>query len=727
MSMPRKPKNNPEIFLDRNINLRKDFSLPTPEEWREEAEKSLKGGSFEEKLIYRTHDGLDLQPVYSKEDIKDLKHMGHFPGFSPYVRGARVDGYIQKPWDICQKIDADSVEEFNQILIHDLHKGQTAINLVLDISTQMGQDTTTLPTEKYRGNGISISVLSEFSTALSGLDLKEYPLFINAGYSALPMIMMLVAAEKHRGDNLKVITGSIEADPLGLIGLKGRLPVSLESAFDQMGWVLKWSREKLPELKTIGVDVSSFHDAGATATMELAFALATGVEYINQLQERNFSVDSIARSMRFTFGVGPFFFMEVAKLRAARMLWVNVIKEYGGIEEAQKMTIHARTAFQNQTRYDTHLNMIRTTTEAFSAVLGGVDSLQTNAFDESFSIPDEFSRRIARNTQLILFNETHLHQPIDPAGGSYYVERLSSEIAGEAWTIFQTIEKNGGMLQSLKTGFVQNQVSRIKKIKQKDVSCLNTRIVGTNVYANHQEEKIDLSESNTENRAIYQRIERLRKFRKSRDNQKCDSCLKHLSLAISTDEARIVSSGAEAFLNGATIGEVSPVLNVPKTKSILIPTIQIERMSESFELLRFKLEKHTTKTGNRPAFFLVPFGDLSRYRSGADFSKSILEIVGFDIVFPDGFNLVEQAVESAAHSGAQAVVVCPDDVDSEIVLEFVTELKQRKPGMIMTMAGNPVKHRSKLEENGIEAFIYAGVDAYQILKSLMIKLRIFGE
>lgn len=465
--MPIDARDNRDVKLEKELNLAEDFPLPTYEEWRTCAEESLKGAAFE-KLVSKTYEDIDLQPIYTEKDIDCTKV-------------TETTGDTIPPREICQEINTPDPHQFNEALKHALNHGQNSIHLLL-APPHIKQ--------KFCG-GLSISTLEDLSTALADIDIEKYPIHIIPGFSGLEILMMLAAFLKQEKKDIGKIKGSIDTDPLGFLAVHGELPVSLADVFDGMARGVKWAGKNAPGLKTIGVCGLPYHNAGADAVRELAYVLASAVEYTGQLLERDndLTVDDIAGSMRFTLGIGPFYFMEIAKIRAARMLWAQIIAAWGGSEASQKMTVHARTSSYNQTRYDPHVNMLRTTTEAFSAVVAGVESLQTNPFDEVFGGGDEFSRRVARNTQILLNEECHLDPALDAAGGSYYIEKLTDEVAGKAWQKFQEIEARGGMLKALQEGFPQKEIEAVAQKRREDIATRKSLLVGTNFSVNANEKK----------------------------------------------------------------------------------------------------------------------------------------------------------------------------------------------------------------------------------------------
>jgi methylmalonyl-CoA mutase len=466
-------------------------------------------------------------------------------------------------------------------------------------------------------------------------------------------------------------------------------------------------------IKTIGVSGLSFNNSGANAVQELAFTLATAVEYLNEMIERGLKVDDVAKRIKFTFGIGSFYFMEVAKLRAARLLWSKILEAYNVKEENQKIFIHGQTSQFNQTYFDPFVNSLRTTTEAFSAIVGGVDSIHTNAYDESFNDSNDFSRRLARNTQIILKEESHLDQVIDPAGGSYFVEKLTDDIANAAWKLFQTIEEKGGMLKAIQSGFVQDEIAKIAETKKKDFAKRKSVLVGTNMYANPKEEMIEIKK--TDLNAVYKkRVEYIQKYRVNGDNKKHSSILDKLQKIADTKSYDLIDSAVDAFLEGASLGEISKSIRASAEKGISVnPLIQF-RLSEMFEELRIASENFKKKTGSKPKVFLATMGPLKQFKGRADFSRAFFEVGGFEIVYPNGFATTDEAVKAAIESKAQAVVICStDDTYPELVPAIVKGIKEKSKDVAVILAGYPKDQIEEHKKSGVDDFIYLGADAHQ--------------
>jgi methylmalonyl-CoA mutase len=444
---------------------------------------------------------------------------------------------------------------------------------------------------------------------------------------------------------------------------------------------------------------------------------------MNRLSDKGLGVNRIAKQMRFTFGVGSFFFMEVAKFRAAKMLWSKITEAFGVDEENRKMTIHARTGLFTQTKFDPYVNMLRTTTEAFSAVVGGIDSLHTNTFDELFGLPDQFSRRIARNTQIILDEESHLTNLIDPAGGSFFVEKLTDEIAKAAWKEFQTVEEKGGIIKALEENYVQNEIEKVWQNRKKDIAKRKSVIVGTNMYANLKEEIKSKNEPDYE--AIHKKCsEYLQKLRTSGNTNKHQSILEKLQRLVDESSEKAIDTAAEAILEGATIGEISKASRANAGNGITIKKLKQRRASEFFESLRDKADEIKLKRGSRPKVFLATMGSLKQYKRRADFSQGFFEIAGFEIEYPNGFSTTDEAVKAANESNADVVVICStDETYPELVPAIAKGIKEIKQDVTLVLAGYPKEQIEEHQNSGIDEFIYLGCDAFELLNKILEKIK----
>ncbi len=709
-----------KVKLDKEFKLSDDFPVPSYDEWRKKVEEDLKGATFEKLLNNKTYEGITLKPIYTKSDIQDNGTKNEFPGFSDFTRGSKASGYKSGSWEIAQEICYGDAEEFNKALKKDLERGQTSINMPLDTATRLGLDADYATPEQVGDTGVSISGLSSFSRALDGIDLEKYPLHIDAGFSSMPLLTILNAHAQSKNINLKKVSGSISADPIGFLALNSHLPVELDFTFDTMKIVIEWAGKNAPQFRTIGVSGFPYTLAGANAVQELAYVMATAAEYLNRLIERGIPVNTAAANMRFTFSIGSFYFMEIAKLRAARVLWSNILDVYGADETSRQMVIHGKTSLNNQTLYDPYVNMLRTTTEAFSAIVGGVDSLHTNPFNESFSVPGEFARRIARNTQIILDEESHLSELIDPAGGSYYVESLTKEVAEASWNEFKKIEEMGGIIKALKSGYLQNQIESVVALRIKDIKKRKHVIVGTNMYVNPKEEKPEIKIPDHDE--LYKtRAKYLQDFRVESNPDKNKDVLEKLNSLVDINSEESISLGTEALLAGATLGEISHAARAKTDESISIEKLNVHMDAELFLDLRNHALDIEKKTGSRPKVFLANMGPLKQFKARADFSRSFFEVGGFEVIYPRGFESPDDAVNAALESGAETLVICStDETYPELVKTVTRGIKKKRPRIKVILAGYPKDQIESHKEAGVDNFIFLGADAYAILSDLLI-------
>lgn len=702
--------------------LFKEFTVPTYDQWREAAEKTLKGASFDAKLLTKTYEGITLQPIYRQEDVEKLTHVHAAPGIAPFLRGTKPANSVEsKSWEVAQEILTADAEAFNQIARHDLERGQTMLNLVLDRATLSGRNPETAAPEVIGDSGLSLFSREDLTAAFAGINLEEVPIYVYAGPFALPFLTLLAAHLEATGQDAAKLRGCVGADPLAALVTEGTLPISLADAFDGMARATDWATKHAPQVKTILVQSHPYHDAGAHCVQELAYALSTGVEYVQAMLDRGLSIEEVAPNVQFAFSVGSHVFMEIAKIRAARMLWATIVESYGGSEAAQKMTIHARTSAWTKTVLDPHVNMLRATTEAFSAVVGGVDSLHVSAFDEAIRPANEFSRRIARNTQIILEKEAHLAKVADPAGGSWYVEKLTDELAEKVWELFLQTEEQGGMLKALEAGSPQAQIEEVAAKKAENVALRKARVVGTNMYANAEEHTEQTSKLPADPK---KRLAELEAFFTKRDYTKVSDILASLSL----DQVDLMEKAIQAVLSGTTLGELTKALLPENQEQGAVRPLRRQRMAEAFETLRQRADQYEAKTGNKPKVFLANMGPVSKHKGRADFAAEFFAVGGFDVLRAHQFSSSQEAAEAAVASGSLITVICSDD-DSypEIVPALAKAIKAGKPEMILLLAGLPAGEQLDAYKNaGLDDCIHIRSNCYQVLRDLQERIGVMS-
>ncbi len=592
-------------------------------DWLHLVEAELKGAPFEKRMLTSTYERITLKPIYRREDIAHLPHLDSFPGFAPFVRGTSAAGFVGQPWDISQEITCSSPTEFNHEARNSLAGGLNALNMVLDKATRNGRDPDWAKPEEVGSGGLSIATLRDLDRALDGIDLRTTTLFVRSGASAMPFAVLLFALMRRRRQKPSVLRGCIEMDPLGVLSHEGSLPQSLPAAYREMAALTRWASDHSPGVQTICVHSRAWHEAGASAVQELAFTLATAIEYLRQMHQRGLDVNTVAPRLRFAVTVGVNFFMEIAKLRALRMLWSRAVAALGGNPDAQKLSLHVRTSQWNKSVCDPHNNLLRATVEALAGVLGGCDSLQVGAFDEVARPPDDFSRRIARNTQLILQKECNLTQVLDPAGGSWFAEVVTAQLASGAWSLFQEVEQLGGMGAALLAGFPQKSIEAVAAEKMQAAATRRQSMVGVNQYANPKETPLEVPAVDAK---LFhkRRAQQVASHRTSLDDPDSEVVMKRLSNIVNIRGEGLFAECMEAVAAGATLGEIVRAIRIHDHPCTPIVPVNLTRPAIPFERLRAAMDRYVARHDKRPQVFLCNMGPLPDYKARADFSARFL-------------------------------------------------------------------------------------------------------
>ena len=696
-------ENFPDVPLD-------EFTPPTDEEWKAACEALLKGAPFEKKMFTKTYEGITFDPMYTRKHTEDILPKGVMPGMGDYLRGVDAAGYIGKPWGIAQACDETLPAENNELLRHEHDKGATIYHIVLDTASRTGVDAR--QAEAVGDTGTSVTTVEDMHVLLTGLDLAKFPLYVYAGANAVPLLALVAAARRASGEDMAEVRGIVGADPIGALAADGKLPASLDAHYDSLAAAARWATVNAPHLRTVFVRSDVYSNGGANDVQEVASVLATATAYLRALCERGLTIDEAASQIAFAFSMGANFFLQIAKLRAVRPLWAQIVGAFGGSAEAQKMRIHARPALFFKTIYDPYVNMLRNTTEIFSGVVGGIDSFESAPFDEPIRKGDEFSRRIARNVQIMLQEEFGLLQPIDPAGGSWAVETLTRQMQEKIWAEFQRIEKEGGIIAALRAGSLQESVAAVLAARFKNADLRRDRIVGNNMYPNMTE---TLLETRAEDTAALkaQRTEDIDAYLSDIDVKHRDEALASLRQAHSVDNA------VEAALAGATIAELMTAVtegNGAETVTAIAP----HRWSERFEALRQRTEEYKAEKNDNVKIFLANMGPIPQHKARADFTTGFLQVGAFEVLGNDGFKTVEEAADAARASGADAVVICSTDATyPEIVPALAPKLHEVLPKARVFLAGAAPKDLLETyKEAGIDEYISVRANCYEILESL---------
>jgi methylmalonyl-CoA mutase len=702
--------------------LFEEFPATSASEWRKAAEEFLKGAPFDKKLVTKTPEGVDLQPIYTREDWEKLPLQATWPGLPPYLRDSEALGSRPNGWRIAQELPYGEPEEFNQALLRDLNRGQNCVNLLFDIATRLGLDPDSGQPGEVGGCGLSLANVQDVDRALRGVDLAAVPVHAPAGISALSITALLAAWLAGQGGKPSSLSGAILNDPIGEWVGRGSIPGGLQGAYDEMAALTDWVARNNVRLRTVGVQASLWADAGGSAVHELAFGLATGVEYLRELSRRKLNVNHSAPRFLFTYSLGSHFFVEIAKLRAARLIWARATGAAGGGNDAQRLFFHGRTSLWNKTVLDPHVNLLRATSEAFAGIAGGCLSIHVAAFDECFRVPDDFSRRLARNIQIILAEECQLNRVVDPAGGSWYVEALTLQLAEKAWALFQETERKGGMAAALKAGFPQEAVAASAKDRIASAESRKDGIIGTNLHPNLKDQVAAVQVPDYAALAA-RRAARITAFRASTGAARGADLMKTLAALPETAASARMAALIDAFKNGATLGEVARILRSSRSDEAAITKVRTRRRSEAFEAIRRRSDNWKEKTGARPKVFLANLGPRKQHGARAEFSAGFFAAGGFETITNKGFDTPQAAAAAAIESKAPIVVICSTDETYPLLVPPIAQAlkaSEHKPKVIL--AGFPAAQVDSLRAAGVDDFIHIRANCARMLAALQDQL-----
>ncbi|NQT58412.1 MAG: methylmalonyl-CoA mutase small subunit [Bacteroidetes bacterium] len=556
-------------------DLFKDFPVVSIEEWEEKIKQDLKGVDYEKKLVWKSPEDISVRPYYRSEHLEQLGYLNSHPGEFPYTRGYSKYG---NNWDIREDILVKQPEEANRKALRVLEKGATALGFIIK-----------------KG---AVKTSGDLEKLLDGIDLEKTGINFLSGTETPKLVSLFAEIVEKRKTEAGKVTGSANFDPFGYLTNNGKYITNREQDInDAAGLIENWGK-RFHSFRLIGVNGISFCNAGASAVMELAFSLATGNEYLSVLTGMGLPVDPVAQNIQFNLGSGSNYFMEIAKLRAARMLWARIVQAWEPkSEDSLKTFIHSETSDFNKTIYDPYVNMLRTTTEAMASAIGGANSLYVKPFDRNFRDSSDFSERIARNTQIILKNEAYFDKVTDPSAGSYYIESLTDSLVSETWKLFQQIEKDGGYIVALENGFIQEQIEELCRKRCMNLALRKEVLVGTNQYVNTLESAIE----------------------------------------------NVTGESSESI--------------IPADNLVTKPLKKI-RFAEAFEELRMNTGKYKGKT---PEVFLFTYGDKKMRKARAAFATNLFAIAGFNIVDNIGFETVEEGLNAVMKRNPEIVVLCSSD------------------------------------------------------------------
>ena len=683
-------------MIDQQFKLLDDFAPVDYQTWRAVVEQDLKGAPFDKKLITHTYEGIELHPVYTRRDWPADGDPSGFAGFDPFTRGRDAIGGTTCGWDIRQEHAHPDVKATNRAILTDLERGCTSVQVRLDVAGRGGFDPDTADADALGRDGVMIHQLSDLEKALDGVHLEMCGVGLEAGAAFKPAAAMLAALWAKQGVDTKVARGSFNADPLSVLARDGFLPYSIESGLSQLAELAAWTAGRYPGVTAVRVGSAPYHHAGATAVQDLAISMATGVAYLRAMTGAGLSVEGAADTMLFNYAVGTNFFLAASKLRAARKLWARVLEACGAGPDRRGMKMHVKTSKRVITQRDPWVNMLRNTACCFAGAVAGAEVITTYPFDTAVGQPDDLSRRIARNTQIILLEESHLNTVIDPAGGCWFVESLTDELASKAWALFQDIEGRGGMVEALRSGWVGEQIDSAFAPRLKNIARRRDAVTGVSEFPNVGEKPVERREPD------------LGALREAARRCICDKPIAEPSMD------GLVRAFGEAC---GMIGRASRAAwgaGEPETIAALAPM----PYARPFEELRDAADLAAEGAG-RPKVFLANLGPVAHFTARATYAKNFFEAGGFEVVGNDGFTEADDAAAAFTASGANIAVICSSDkLYPKMVPATAPALKQAGARTVI-LAGAPGEAEGAYREAGVDRFIFMKCDVLGTLRDLL--------
>ena len=709
-----------------------EFPKQTLEDWRYLAGRELKGGK-PDSLVWQTHEGIAVKPLYTAADLENLELDG-VPGFPPYGRGTRATMYAGRPWTIRQYAGFSTAEESNAFYRRALAAGQTGLSVAFDLATHRGYDSDHPRVIGDVGNaGVPVDSVEDMKVLFDGIPLDRTSVSMTMNGAVLPVMAGYIVAAEEQGVSEEHLTGTIQNDILKEFMVRNTYIYPPEPSIRIVGDIIAYTAAHMPKFNSISISGYHMHEAGATAVQELGYTLADGLQYVRTALARDLDIDAFAPRLSFFFAIGMNFFMEIAKLRAARLLWSRLMQRFEPHDPRSLMLrMHCQTSGVSLTERDPHNNIVRTAYEALAATLGGTQSLHTNAFDEALALPSETAARVARNTQLILAEETEITRVVDPLGGSYYIEALTHSVAHAAWTVIEEVEAIGGMTRAVEEGIPKLRIEESAARRQARFDRAEETVVGVNSYRRADEEEDEQVEilSVDNERVREQQIARLGALRESRDEQRCRAALDGL-VAGAKGDANLLGLAIEAVRARATVGEVSDALESVFTRhrAVVRSVSGIYGSAlagqEEFDRIRVEVAAFAKTEGRRPRILVVKLGQDGHDR-GAKVIASAFADIGFDVDIGPLFQTPEEAARQAIENDVHVVGVSSQAAGHKtLVPKLIERLKREGGGNIVVVCGGivPPQDYAFLQDVGVSAIYGPGSNIPQAAGEILALLR----
>ncbi|MAV76432.1 MAG: methylmalonyl-CoA mutase [Cellvibrionales bacterium] len=699
-----------------------EFNPPNKnvQDWREQADKHLsRAGKTVDDLITQTPEGIDLNPLYTADDLAELDFANTMPGFDPFIRGPQATMYAGRPWTIRQYAGFSTAEESNAFYRSALAAGGQGVSVAFDLATHRGYDSDHPRVSGDVGKaGVAIDSVEDMKILFDGIPLDKVSVSMTMNGAVLPVLAGYIVAAEEQGVAQKDLSGTVQNDILKEFMVRNTYIYPPTPSIRIIGDIIAYASEHMPKYNTISISGYHIQEAGADAALELAYTLADGKEYIRTAIAAGLDIDAFAGRLSFFWGISMNFYMEIAKLRAARLLWSKIVSEFNPKNERSKMLrTHSQTSGWSLTEQDPYNNVVRTTIEAMAAVFGGTQSLHTNALDEAIALPTKFSSRIARNTQLIIQEETGITNVVDPWGGSYMMESLTQQIADRAWALIEEVEEQGGMAKAIETGMPKLRIEEAAARKQARIDRGEDVIVGVNKYELNEADEDDVDVLEIDNKAVKEsQISRLAAIRQARNESAVEQALEDIYQSSVSGQGNLLDLCIKATRLRATVGEISYAMEREfgrfNAQSQTVSGVygSAYQDDDDWQSISSDIDTFVAKHGRRPRMLVCKMGQDGHDR-GAKVIATAFADVGFDIDLSPMFSTPEEVAKQAVENDVHVVGVSSQAAGHKTLVPALIEaLKSEGADDVIVIAGGviPKQDYAFLEAAGVKGIFGPG-------------------
>ena len=696
-----------------------EFTKTSIDDWRQQADKELKTRSTDD-LVVETSEGIAVKPLYTAEDLEGIEHLGTMPGVAPYVRGPRATMYTGRPWTVRQYSGFSTAEESNAFYRKNLAAGQMGLSIAFDLATHRGYDSDHARVVGDVGKaGVAIDSIEDMKILFDGIPLDKMSVSMTMNGAVLPVLAMYIVAGEEQGVDHKDLSGTIQNDILKEFMVRNTYIYPPEPSMRIVADIIEYTAKEMPRFNSISISGYHMQEAGATCVQELAYTLADGVEYVRAAISKGLKVDAFAPRLSFFFCLGMDFFMEVAKLRAARFLWAKLMEDKFQPKDPRSSALrtHCQTSGVSLTEQDPYNNIVRTTIEALAGVLGGTQSLHTNSYDEALALPSELSMRIARNTQLILNHEAGMTRTVDPMAGSYYLESLTASLITEAEKLIDEVEELGGMTKAVDAGLPKLRIEESAARRQSRIDLGEEIVVGVNRFQSEIKDEVDILD--IDNTAVREsQVARLKSLRDRRDEAACTSALETLSAGADDPADNLLELAVNAARARATVGEISDALERKFTrhKAVIRSITGVYGSAfdgdEGYAEIAAEIDRFATDEGRRPRMLVVKLGQDGHDR-GAKIIATAFADIGFDVDVGPLFQTPEEAARQAIENDVHVVGISSQAARHKtLVPDLIGSLRDQGADDVIVVCGGviPPKDYDMLRQAGVSAIYGPGTN-----------------